>query len=96
MPETHTKSWRHDRCDVCATDLDQLKREAITMVHTLEESQFMAYYNIPGYLVGPNADQLIRRADKLRFQGSYGADPGERSAGYARSSEDATPSFFAR
>lgn len=65
------------------------------MVNTLEESQFMAYYNIPGYLAGPNADQLIRRADKLRYQGSYGAEPGERSVIFARS-EDASPSFFAR
>ena len=55
----------------------------------------MAYYNIPGYLVGPNADQLIRRADKLRYQGSYGAEPGDRSASFTRS-EDASPSFFAR
>lgn len=47
------------------------------MVHTLEESQFLAYYNIPGYMVGPNADQLIRRADKQRLQ--MPGDTGERS-----------------
>lgn len=68
IPETQMKSWKNDQCEVCATGLNQLKREAVAMVHTLEESQFLAYYNIPGYMVGLNADQLIRRADKQRLQ----------------------------
>ena len=48
------------------------------MVNTLEESQFLAYYNIPGYMVGPNAEQLIRRADKQRLQMGVTMDTPER------------------
>ena len=49
------------------------------MVNTLEESQFLAYYNIPGYVVGPNAEQLIRRADKQRLQMGVTMDTSERN-----------------
>ncbi|XP_015757068.1 PREDICTED: kinesin-like protein KIF26A [Acropora digitifera] len=73
------KSWKNDRCEVCCTDLTQLKREAVAMVNTLEESQFLAYYNIPGYVVGPNAEQLIRRADKQRLQMGVTMDTSERN-----------------
>lgn len=78
IPETQMKSWKNDQCEVCATDLNQLKREAVAMVNTLEESQFLAYYNIPGYMVGPNADQLIRRADKQRLQAGVAMETGDR------------------
>ena len=73
------KSWKNDQCEVCCTDLNQLKREAVAMVNTLEESQFLAYYNIPGYMVGPNADQLIRRADKQRPHTGVPVDTGDRT-----------------
>lgn len=79
IPETQMKSWKNDQCEICCTDLDQLKREAVAMVNTLEESQFLAYYNIPGYMVGPNAEQLIRRADKQRLQVGVTMDTPERS-----------------
>ena len=79
IPETQMKSWKNDRCEVCCTDLTQLKREAVAMVNTLEESQFLAYYNIPGYVVGPNAEQLIRRADKQRLQMGVTMDTSERN-----------------
>ena len=84
------KSWKNDQCDVCSTHLSQLKREAVAMVHTLEESQFLAYYNIPGYMVGPNAEQLIRRADKQRHQ----AEAGDRGIVHAKPDEVPVASSF--
>ncbi|XP_031571980.1 uncharacterized protein LOC116306087 [Actinia tenebrosa] len=66
LPESHLKSWHADQCQVCSTHLNQLKWEAVSMVHTLEESQFLAYYNIPGYVVGPNAQQVLRKMEKQR------------------------------
>ena len=94
LPDTHLKSWRNGQCEVCSTNLDQLKGEAVAMVHTLEESQFLAYYNIPGYMVGPNADQLIRRADKCRQLGSGTVEPVERGLG--RHEEVPSGSFLSR
>ena len=89
------KSWKNDQCEVCATDLNQLKREAVAMVHTLEESQFLAYYNIPGYMVGPNADQLIRRADKQRLQAGVAMETNDRSGVmYVKPEEAAISSSF--
>ena len=63
---------------MCTTSMDQLKSEAVAMVHNLEETQFLAYYNIPGYVVGPTAEQLIRQADKYRHQGNATAECTER------------------
>ena len=89
------KSWKNDQCEVCATNLNQLKREAVAMVHTLEESQFLAYYNIPGYMVGPNADQLIRRADKQRLQAGVVMETNDRSGVmYVKPEEAAISSSF--
>ena len=79
---------------MCATDLNQLKREAVAMVNTLEESQFLAYYNIPGYMVGPNADQLIRRADKQRLQAGVAMETGDRGMMYVKPEEAAIGSSF--
>lgn len=94
IPETQMKSWKNDQCEVCATDLNQLKREAVAMVNTLEESQFLAYYNIPGYMVGPNADQLIRRADKQRLQAGVAMETGDRGMMYVKPEEAAIGSSF--
>ncbi|XP_040206998.1 kinesin-like protein KIF26B [Rana temporaria] len=66
VPNTIRKSWneRDNRCDICATHLNQLKQEAIQMVTTLEQSTNVEQYdaaspgsppghsNIPA-LVGP-------------------------------------------
>lgn len=94
IPETQMKSWKNDQCEVCATDLNHLKREAVAMVNTLEESQFLAYYNIPGYMVGPNADQLIRRADKQRLQAGVAMETGDRGIMYVKPEEAAIGSSF--
>ena len=89
------KSWKNDQCEVCCTDLTQLKREAVAMVNTLEESQFLAYYNIPGYMVGPNSDQLSRRADKQRLQMGVTMDTSDRSGiVYVKPDETAIGSSF--
>lgn len=65
------------------------------MVHTLEESQFLAYYNIPGYVVGPNADQVLRKLEKQRPPPTTAEQ--ERGLVYARPEEaGAAPSFFHR
>ena len=89
------KSWKNDQCEVCWTDLTQLKREAVAMVNTLEESQFLAYYNIPGYMVGPNSDQLSRRADKQRLQMGVTMDTSDRSGMvYVKPDETAIGSSF--
>lgn len=68
------------------------------MVNTLEESQFLAYYNIPGYMVGPNADQLIRRADKQRLQAGVAMETGDRSGMICVKPEEAAigSSFLSR
>lgn len=95
IPETQMKSWKNDQCEVCATGLNQLKREAVAMVHTLEESQFLAYYNIPGYMVGPNANQLIRRADKQRLQAGVAMETNDRGGVmYVKPEEAAISSSF--
>ncbi|KAK3749849.1 hypothetical protein QZH41_015512, partial [Actinostola sp. cb2023] len=98
LPDAHLKSWQADQCQVCSTHLNQLKWEAVSMVHTLEESQFLAYYNIPGYVVGPNADHVLRRLERQRPPSvTVAAEQGDRGLVYARP-EDATaaPSFFHR
>jgi len=65
------------------------------MVNTLEESQFLAYYNIPGYMVGPNSDQLSRRADKQRLQMGVTMDTSDRSGiVYVKPDETAIGSSF--
>ena len=65
------------------------------MVNTLEESQFLAYYNIPGYVVGPNAEQLIRRADKQRLQMGVTMDTAERNGvTYVKPEETGVSSSF--
>ncbi|XP_068751759.1 kinesin-like protein KIF26B isoform X2 [Montipora capricornis] len=95
IPESQMKSWKNDQCEVCCTDLNQLKREAVAMVNTLEESQFLAYYNIPGYVVGPNAEQLIRRADKQRLQMGVTMDTAERNGvTYVKPEETGVSSSF--
>ncbi|XP_020917260.1 kinesin-like protein KIF26B [Exaiptasia diaphana] len=78
LPESHLKSWHADQCQVCSTHLNQLKWEAVSMVHTLEESQFLAYYNIPGYVVGPKADQVLRRLEKQKKKPITGEQVVER------------------
>ncbi|XP_068925246.1 kinesin-like protein KIF26B isoform X1 [Petaurus breviceps papuanus] len=65
VPNTIRKAWneRDNRCDICATHLNQLKQEAIQMVLTLEQAANSEHYdtspssppplaNIPA-LVGP-------------------------------------------
>jgi kinesin family member 26 len=47
VPNTIRKSWndRDNRCDICATHLNQLKQEAIQMVLTLEQAAGSEHYN---------------------------------------------------
>ncbi|CAH2249967.1 kinesin KIF26B [Pelobates cultripes] len=46
VPNTIRKSWndRDNRCDICATHLNQLKQEAIQMVTSLEQSANVEHY----------------------------------------------------
>ncbi|XP_062938883.1 kinesin-like protein KIF26B [Cynocephalus volans] len=51
VPNTIQKAWndRDNRCDICATHLNQLKQEAIQMVLTLEQEAGSERYNMsPG------------------------------------------------
>eukprot|EP00061_Rhincodon_typus_P017453 g46154.t1 len=51
VPNTTRKSWneRDNRCDICATHLNQLKQEAIQMVQTLEQAATLEQYDpLPG------------------------------------------------
>ncbi|KAM4043441.1 kinesin-like protein KIF26B [Anomaloglossus baeobatrachus] len=47
VPNTIRKSWneRDNRCDICATHLNQLKQEAIQMVTSLEQSANAEHYD---------------------------------------------------
>ncbi|XP_053314764.1 kinesin-like protein KIF26B [Spea bombifrons] len=47
VPNTIRKSWndRDNRCDICATHLNQLKQEAIQMVTSLEQSANVEQYD---------------------------------------------------
>ncbi|XP_069786960.1 kinesin-like protein KIF26B isoform X2 [Narcine bancroftii] len=55
VPNTTRKAWndRDNRCDICATHLNQLKQEAIQMVQTLE--QLDPSPGSPPLLVGPRS-----------------------------------------
>lgn len=65
------------------------------MVHTLEESQFLAYYNIPGYVVGPNAEQVLRKMEKQRPPANVvTADQSERGLMCARPEDAASTTSF--
>ena len=95
LPESHLKSWHADQCQVCSTHLNQLKWEAVSMVHTLEESQFLAYYNIPGYVVGPNAEQVLRKMEKQRPPVNVvTAEQSDRGLACARPEDAASSSSF--
>ncbi|XP_038671452.1 LOW QUALITY PROTEIN: kinesin-like protein KIF26B [Scyliorhinus canicula] len=51
VPNTTRKAWneRDNRCDICATHLNQLKQEAIQMVQTLEQAATLEQYDpLPG------------------------------------------------
>uniref|UniRef100_UPI00398F2684 kinesin-like protein KIF26B n=1 Tax=Pristiophorus japonicus TaxID=55135 RepID=UPI00398F2684 len=51
VPNTTRKAWneRDNRCDICATHLNQLKQEAIQMVQTLEQAASLEQYDpLPG------------------------------------------------
>ncbi|XP_066282680.1 kinesin-like protein KIF26B isoform X4 [Branchiostoma lanceolatum] len=39
IPDGLQKGWSADHCDTCATNLDQLKQDAIAMVQSLDEAQ---------------------------------------------------------
>lgn len=47
VPNTTRKAWndRDNRCDICATHLNQLKQEAIQMVLTLEQAAGSEHYD---------------------------------------------------
>nr|XP_008541193.1 PREDICTED: kinesin-like protein KIF26B [Equus przewalskii] len=47
VPNTIRKAWndRDNRCDICATHLNQLKQEAIQMVLTLEQAAGSEHYD---------------------------------------------------
>lgn len=47
VPNTIRKAWneKDNRCDVCATHLNQLKQEAIQMVLTLEQAANSEHYD---------------------------------------------------
>ncbi|XP_069464104.1 kinesin-like protein KIF26B [Ambystoma mexicanum] len=56
VPNTIRKAWneRDNRCDICATHLNQLKQEAIHMVLTLEQAANTEHYD-PGSPGSPPA-----------------------------------------
>ncbi|XP_064411834.1 kinesin-like protein KIF26B [Latimeria chalumnae] len=47
VPNTTRKAWneKDNRCDICATHLNQLKQEAIQMVLTLEQAATLDHYD---------------------------------------------------
>ncbi|KAM3931136.1 kinesin-like protein KIF26B [Leptodactylus fuscus] len=84
VPNTIRKSWneRDNRCDICATHLNQLKQEAIQMVTSLEQSANAEHYdaaspgsppghsNIPA-LVGPRHMGSLQPKDWVYMPNPY-------------------------
>ncbi|XP_073528898.1 kinesin-like protein KIF26B isoform X3 [Phyllobates terribilis] len=84
VPNTIRKSWneRDNRCDICATHLNQLKQEAIQMVTSLEQSTNAEHYdaaspgsppghsNIPA-LVGPRHMGSLQPKDWVYMPNAY-------------------------
>ncbi|KAM4693767.1 kinesin-like protein KIF26B [Discoglossus pictus] len=86
VPNTIRKAWneRDNRCDICATHLNQLKQEAIQMVTSLEQSANVEHYdaaspgsppghsNIPA-LVGPRHMGGLQPRDWVYMPNPYTA-----------------------
>ncbi|OCT77946.1 kinesin-like protein KIF26B [Xenopus laevis] len=83
VPNTIRKSWneRDNRCDICATHLNQLKQEAIQMVTSLEHSASIDSYdaspgsppghsNIPA-MVGPKHMGSLQPRDWVYMPNPY-------------------------
>ncbi|XP_041418695.1 kinesin-like protein KIF26B [Xenopus laevis] len=83
VPNTIRKSWneRDNRCDICATHLNQLKQEAIQMVTSLENSPSVDHYdaspgsppghsNIPAF-VGPRQMGSLQPRDWVYMPNPY-------------------------
>ncbi|KAE8601777.1 hypothetical protein XENTR_v10013790 [Xenopus tropicalis] len=83
VPNTIRKSWndRDNRCDICATHLNQLKQEAIQMVTSLEHSPSVDHYDAsPGSptghssipaLVGPRQMGSLQPRDWVYMPNPY-------------------------
>ncbi|XP_077861442.1 uncharacterized protein LOC100377557 [Saccoglossus kowalevskii] len=63
VPDTSQK-WTDNRCEVCATHLNQLKQEAVAMVHSLEKAHSSgdtsSLNNIPALVGSRNLSSLQR------------------------------------
>ncbi|XP_042189225.1 kinesin-like protein KIF26B isoform X2 [Callorhinchus milii] len=62
VPNTTRRAWneRDNRCDICATHLNQLKQEAIQMVQTLEQAATLEQYDAsPGSPPLSNIPSLV-------------------------------------
>ncbi|XP_075453194.1 kinesin-like protein KIF26B isoform X2 [Ascaphus truei] len=84
VPNTIRKAWneRDNRCDICATHLNQLKQEAIQMVTSLEQSANVEHYDAaspgspPGHsniptLVGPRHMGSLQPRDWVYMPNPY-------------------------
>ncbi|XP_055992890.1 kinesin-like protein KIF26B isoform X1 [Sorex fumeus] len=84
VPNTIRKAWndRDNRCDICATHLNQLKQEAIQMVLTLEQAAGSEHYdaspgsppplsNIPALVGSRHAAGLQQPRDWAFVPASY-------------------------
>ncbi|XP_067901525.1 kinesin-like protein KIF26B isoform X2 [Heterodontus francisci] len=86
VPNTTRKAWneRDNRCDICATHLNQLKQEAIQMVQTLEQAATLEQYdpspgsppplsNIPSLVGSRNIGSLQAARDWAFVPAAYAA-----------------------
>ncbi|XP_053567017.1 kinesin-like protein KIF26B [Bombina bombina] len=86
VPNTIRKAWneRDNRCDICATHLNQLKQEAIQMVTSLEQSANVEHYEAaspgspPGHsniaaMVGPRHMGGLQPRDWVYMPNPYTA-----------------------
>ncbi|XP_066553958.1 kinesin-like protein KIF26B isoform X2 [Amia ocellicauda] len=72
VPNTTRKAWneKDNRCDICATHLNQLKQEAIQMVLTLEQAATLEQYDTsPGSPPLSNIPTLVGSRNISGLQG---------------------------
>lgn len=72
VPNTIRKAWndRDNRCDICATHLNQLKQEAIQMVLTLEQAAGSEHYD-----ASPGSPPLLSSIPTLVGSRHVGSGP---------------------
>ena len=70
VPDTELRSWRDNRCDICSTNVAQLKNEALSMVQTLEDSRLLAAH-IPRLATSPAEGQKPQTTSPLVPESSY-------------------------